>query len=76
MVLAGKLHIVLMDGRARAAACGERCVDRFVGVGLHSSFLEPNLDCEEMGLKFMGGYGGNTVRGQDGCIVCKCGYGC
>jgi hypothetical protein len=28
MVLAGKLHIVHMDGRARAAACGERYVDR------------------------------------------------
>jgi hypothetical protein len=32
MVLAGKLHIVHMDGRACAAACGERYVDRFVGV--------------------------------------------
>jgi hypothetical protein len=28
MVLAGKLHIVHMDGRARAAACGERYVDK------------------------------------------------
>jgi hypothetical protein len=36
MVLAGKLHVVHMDGRARAAACGERYVDRFMGVGLHS----------------------------------------
>jgi hypothetical protein len=51
MVLAGKLHIVHMDGRARAAACGEHYVDRFEGVGLHSPFLEPDLDCEEMGLK-------------------------
>jgi hypothetical protein len=41
------LHIVHMDGRARAAACGERYVDRFEGVGLHSPFLEPDLDCEE-----------------------------
>jgi hypothetical protein len=32
-------------------------------VGLHSPFLEPDLDCEEMGLKFLGGYGGMTVRG-------------
>jgi hypothetical protein len=63
MVLAGKLHIVHMDGRARAAACGERYVGRFEGVGLHSPFLEPDLDCEEMGLKFLGGYGGITVRG-------------
>jgi hypothetical protein len=53
MVLAGKLHIVHMDGRARAALCGERYVDRFEGVGLHSPFLEPGLDCEEMGLKFL-----------------------
>jgi hypothetical protein len=35
MVLAGKLHIVHMDGSARAAACGKRYVDRFEGVGLH-----------------------------------------
>jgi hypothetical protein len=63
MVLAGKLHIVYMDGKARAAACGERYVDRFEGIGLHSPFLEPDLDCEEMGLKFLGGYGGITVRG-------------
>jgi hypothetical protein len=55
MVLAGKLHIVHMDGRARAAACGERYMDRFVGVGLHSPLLEPDLDCEKMGLKFLGG---------------------
>jgi hypothetical protein len=34
-------------------------VDRFEGVGLHSPFLEPDLDCEEMGLKFLGGYGGS-----------------
>jgi hypothetical protein len=63
VVLTGKLHIVHMDGRARAAVCGERCVDRFEDVGLHSPFLEPDLDCEEMGLKFLGGYGGITVRG-------------
>jgi hypothetical protein len=63
MFLAGKLHIVHMDGRARAAACGERYVDRFEGVGLHSPFLEPVLDWEEMGLKILGGYGGITVRG-------------
>jgi hypothetical protein len=35
MVLAGKLHIVHMDGRARAAACDERYMDQFEGVGLH-----------------------------------------
>jgi hypothetical protein len=63
MALAGKLHIVHIDRRARAAACGERYVDRFEGVGLHSPFLEPDLDCEEMGLKLLGGYGGITVRG-------------
>jgi hypothetical protein len=63
MVLAGMLHIVHRDGRAHAAACGERYVDRFEGVGLHSPFLEPDLDCEEMGLKFLGSYGGITVRG-------------
>jgi hypothetical protein len=34
MVHTGKLHIVHMDGRARAAACGERYVDRFVGIML------------------------------------------
>jgi hypothetical protein len=60
MVLAVKLYIVHMDGRARAAACGERYVDRFEGVGLYSPFLEPDLD--GMGLKFLGGYGGITVR--------------
>jgi hypothetical protein len=76
MVLAGKLHFVHMDGRARAAACAERYVDRFVGVGLQSPFLELGLDCEEMGLEFLGGYSGITVRGYDGCIVRKCGYGC
>jgi hypothetical protein len=63
MVLAGKLHIVHMDGRARAAACGPRYVDRFEGVGLDSPFLEPDFDCEKMGLKFQGGYGGITVHG-------------
>jgi hypothetical protein len=67
MVLEGKGHIVHMDGRARAAACGERYVDRFEGVCLHSPFLKPVFDCEEMGLEFLGGYGG---------IVYKCGYGC
>jgi hypothetical protein len=63
MVLTGKLHIVHMDGRARAAACGECYVDRFEGVDLHSPFLEPDLYFEEMGLKFLRGYGGITVRG-------------
>jgi hypothetical protein len=63
MVFAGKLHNVHMDGRAHAAACGERYVNRFECVGLHSPFLEPDLDCEEMGLKFLGGYGGIIVRG-------------
>jgi hypothetical protein len=43
---------------------------------LQSTFLEPDLDCEEMGLKFLGGYSGITVRDWDGCIVCKCGYDC
>jgi hypothetical protein len=76
MVLAGKLHIVHMDWWARAAACGERCVDRFEGVDLHSPFLDSDSDCEKMGLKFLGGYGGTAVRGYDGCIACKCGYGC
>jgi hypothetical protein len=57
-----------MDGRARAAACGERYVDRFEGVGLHSPFLEPDLDCEEMSLTFLGCYGGITIRGWDGGI--------
>jgi hypothetical protein len=62
MVPSGKLHIVHMDGRARAAAYNERYMDRFEGVVLHSPCLEPDLDCEEMGLKFLGGYGGITVR--------------
>jgi hypothetical protein len=44
MVLAEKLHIIHMDGKARAAACGERYVDRFEGVGLHSPLLEMHLD--------------------------------
>jgi hypothetical protein len=43
MVLAGKLHIVHMNGRARAAVRDERYV--------------------EMGLKFLGGYGGITGHG-------------
>jgi hypothetical protein len=63
MVLAGKLHIIQMDGGARASACGERYGDRFEGVGLHSPLLEPDLHCEKMGLEFLGGYGGITVRG-------------
>jgi hypothetical protein len=49
MVFARKLHIVYTDERARAAACGKRYVDRFESVSLHSPFLEPDLDCEEMG---------------------------
>jgi hypothetical protein len=49
MVLAGKLHIIRMDGRARAAACGARYVEGFEGVGLHSPLLKPDLDSEEMG---------------------------
>jgi hypothetical protein len=61
VVLAGKLHIVHMDRRERAAACGERYVDRFEGVGLRSPFFEPDLDCDEMGSKFLGDYGGITV---------------
>jgi hypothetical protein len=52
-----------MDGRARAAACGERYVDRFEGVGLRPPFLEPVLDCKEIGLEFLGGYNGITVSG-------------
>jgi hypothetical protein len=63
MVLARKLHIIHMDARARAAACGERYVVLFEGVGLHSPLLESDLDYEEMGLKFLGGYGWITVRG-------------
>jgi hypothetical protein len=63
MFLAGKLHIVHMDGRARAAACCERYLNRFEGIGLHSPFLEPDLDCEKMDLKFLGGYGGIIVLG-------------
>jgi hypothetical protein len=63
VVLAVKLYSVHMDGRSRAAACGERYVDRFEGVGLHSPFLELELDCEKMGLEFLGGYGEITVRG-------------
>jgi hypothetical protein len=34
MVFAGMLHIVHMDGKTRAAVCGERYVDRFEGVCL------------------------------------------
>jgi hypothetical protein len=34
MVFAGKMHTVHMDGRACAAACGERYVDRFEGVDI------------------------------------------
>jgi hypothetical protein len=48
MVLAGKLHIVRMDGRARSTECGERYVNRFEDVGLHSPFLEPDSDCAEI----------------------------
>jgi hypothetical protein len=63
VILAGKLHIVHMDGRARATACSERYVDQFEGVGLYSPLLEPDLDCKEMGLEFLGGRGGIAVRG-------------
>jgi hypothetical protein len=76
MVLAGKFHIVHMDGRARASVCSERYLEEFEGVRLHSPFLDPDLFYEEMGLEFQEGYGGITVRGKDGCIVCKGGYGC
>jgi hypothetical protein len=63
VVLAEKLYIVHTDWRARAAVCGGCYMDRFEGVGLHLPFLEPELDCKEMGLEFLGGYGGITVRG-------------
>jgi hypothetical protein len=45
MVLARKLHISRIYGRARGAACGERYVDRFEGAGLHSPFFEPDFVC-------------------------------
>jgi hypothetical protein len=47
----------------RATVYGERYVDRFEGVGLNSPFFEPDLDCEEMRLKFLGGCGRITVHG-------------
>jgi hypothetical protein len=52
-----------MDGRERAVACGERHMGRFEGVGMNSPYGGPDLDCEEMGLKFLGGHGGITIRG-------------
>jgi hypothetical protein len=41
----------------------EQYVDRFGGVDLHSPFLDPDLECEEMSMKFLGGCVGITVRG-------------
>jgi hypothetical protein len=43
MVPAGKLHIVHMDGMARAAACGERYVDRFEGGFNYNVYLKKAL---------------------------------
>jgi hypothetical protein len=76
MILAGKLHIVHVDRRAHSSTCGEGNVDRFECVGLHAPLVEPDLDCVEVGLEFLGSYGGVTVRGENGCVVSKGCYGC
>jgi hypothetical protein len=49
------LQIVQVDGRARAAACSERDVQRFGGIGMHSPLVEPVLNGKEVGLEFLGG---------------------
>jgi hypothetical protein len=47
-----------------------------VCVGLHAPLLEPGLDCVVVGLELLGGCGGVTVRGENGCVISKGGYGC
>jgi hypothetical protein len=42
---------------------------------LHASLLEPGLDCVEVDLELLRGCGGVTVRGDNGCVVSKGGYG-
>jgi hypothetical protein len=76
MARAGKLHVVHVDRRAHSSTCGERYVKRFECIGLHAPLLEPGLDCIEVGLELLGGCGGVTVRGENGCVVSKGGYGC
>jgi hypothetical protein len=61
MVLAGKLHIVQVDGRAHDAACSERDVYRLGGIGMHSPLVEPMLDGKEVGLDFLRGSGRVSV---------------
>jgi hypothetical protein len=76
MVRAGKLHVVHVDWREHFSTCGERYVKRFECVGMHAPLLEPGLDCVGVGLELLGGCGGVTVRGENGCVVSKGGYGC
>jgi hypothetical protein len=75
MMRTGKLHVVHVDRRAYSSTCGERYVKRFKCVGLHAPLLEPGLDCVEVGLELLGGCGGVTVRGENGCVVSIGGYG-
>jgi hypothetical protein len=51
-------------------------VKRFECVGLNAPLVEPGLDCVEVGLELLGGCGGVTVRGENGCVVSKGGDGC
>jgi hypothetical protein len=74
MVRAGKLH-VHVGRRAYSSTCGERYVKRFECVGLHAPLVEPGLDCVVVGLELLGGFGGVTVRGENGCVITKDGYG-
>jgi hypothetical protein len=76
MVHAGKLHVIHVDSRAHSSTCGERYVKRFECVGLHAPLLEPGLDCIEVGLELLGGCGGVTVRGENGCVISKGCYSC
>jgi hypothetical protein len=55
VVLAGKLQIVQVDGRASATACSERDVQRLGGIGMHLPLVEPVLNGKEVGLEFLGG---------------------
>jgi hypothetical protein len=51
----GKLQIVQVDGRARAAAFSKRDVQRLGGIGMYSPLVEPVLNGKEVGLEFLRG---------------------
>jgi hypothetical protein len=57
------LQIVQVDGKACAAACSERDMQRLGGIGMHSPLVDPVLKGKEEGLEFLGGSGRVAVGG-------------